>query len=150
MKNFHLNRILNLKTVEAYFLRDGYLISPKYCLVLIDYKRPSTINDFPHLKGIEGISADEFGNDNFIKAVIISAEEIDQETYDELYTAAAGFLEDKQDCRWNFVIEVVPDFSNKNNLNDIFPLLQSILKTHNLSLNIEDIPEEKFNFLSQE
>ncbi|MCM3179760.1 hypothetical protein [Cytobacillus horneckiae] len=150
MKNFHMNRILNLNTVEAYFLRDGFLSPPKYCMILIDYKRPSTIDDFPHLKDIEGIPQDDFGNDNFIKAIIISAEEVDEETYEELYIVPSGFLEDKEECRWNFIIETEPDFSIKNNLNDIFPLLQRILRKHNCFLDIEKISEEKFNHLSQE
>lgn len=150
MRNFYLNRIINLNTVEAYFLRDGYLISPEYCMILIDYKRPSTIEDFPHLKNIDGIPEDEFGDDNFIKAIVVSSEEVNQETYDELCTVAGGFLEDKEECRWNFVVEVDSNFKQKNNLNDIFPLLQKILKKHDCPLNIENIPEGKFNFLSQE
>ncbi|GGG26431.1 hypothetical protein GCM10007425_21290 [Lysinibacillus alkalisoli] len=150
MRNFYLNRIINLNTVEAYFLREGYLISPEYCMILIDYKRPSTIEDFPHLKNINGIPEDEFGDDNFIKAVVVSSKEVTQETYDQLCTVAGGFLEDKEECRWSFVIEIDADFKQKNNLNDIFSLLQKILKKHQYPLNIENIPEEKFNFLSQE
>lgn len=150
MKNFHMNRILNLNTVEAYFLADGYLIPPKYCMILIDYKRPSTMEDFPHLKGIEGITEDDIGRDNFIKAIIISAEELDQETHDELYIVPSGFLESKFDCDWTFVVEVESNFSQQNNLNDIFPIIQRILKKHDYSLDIESIEEEKFNFLSQE
>lgn len=150
MRLFYLNRIINLNTVEAYFLRDGYLIPPEFCLILIDYKRPSTIDDFPHLKNIEEISEDDFGDDNFIKAIVISSEEVTQELYDDLCTVAGGFLEDKEECRWNLVIETDSDFNHKNNLNDIFPLLQKILKKHDCSVNIESIPEQKFNFLSQD
>ncbi|WP_294742481.1 hypothetical protein [uncultured Exiguobacterium sp.] len=150
MKNFHLNRIINLRTIEAYFLRDGYLIRPIYCLILIDYQRSSTIDDFHYLKNIDGISEDDFGNDNFIKAIIISSEEVTQETYDELCTVAGGFLEDKEECRWNLDIEVIDDFKHKNNLDDIFPLLQNVLEKYNCPINIHHIPIEKFNFLSQE
>ena len=150
MRNFHLNRIINLRSIEAYFLRDSYLIPPIYCLILIDYQRPSTIDDFPYLKNIDGISEDEFGNDNFIKAIIISSEEVTQETYDELCIVASGFLEDKEECRWNFDIEVNSDFKNKNNLNDIFPLLQNVLEKYKCSINVNHIPIEKFNFLSQQ
>lgn len=150
MKNFHLNRIINLRTLEAYFLRDGYLATPDYCMVLIDYQRPSTIEDFPHLKNIDGLSEDDFGNDNFIKVIVVSPEELSQDAYDELFTVAGGFLEDKEECRWNLVIEVEPNFRKKNNLDDIFPLLQIILKKHDCLTNIENVPQEKFNFLSQE
>ncbi|WP_035398166.1 hypothetical protein [Exiguobacterium sp. OS-77] len=150
MKNYHLNRILNLRTVEAFFLRDGYLTPPMYCLILIDYQRPSTIDDFPYLKNIDGISEDDFGYDNFIKAIIISSEEVIQETYDELCTVAGGFLEDKEECRWNLDIEVIGNFKHKNNLDDIFPLLQNVLEKYKCPINIHHIPIEKFNFLSQE
>ncbi len=126
MKNYYLNRIINLRSVEAYFLRTGYLTPPIYCMILIDYQRPSTIDDFPYLKNIDGISEDEFGDDNYIKALLISSEEVTQETYDELCIVAGGFL------------------------NDIFPLLQNILEKYNCSINVDHIPIEKFNFLSQE
>ncbi len=118
-------------------------------MILIDYQRPSTIDDFPYLKNIDGISEDDFGYDNFIKAIIISPEKVTQETYDELCTVAGGFLEDKEECRWNLDIEVIGNFKHKNNLDEIFPLLQNVLEKYKYPINIHHIPREKFNFLSQ-
>ncbi|KXY66340.1 hypothetical protein [Bacillus cereus] len=152
MKNFHIKRILNLNTVEAYFLTDGYLIPPKYCMILVDYKRPSTLEDFPHLNGSD--NADDFtSRNNFIKAIIISADEVDlsnEKAYDELLLVPSGFLEDKFDCDWDLVVEVEPEFATQNNLNEIFPIIKRVLQKHNYSLDIENIEEDKFNYLSQD
>ncbi|MFS0556701.1 hypothetical protein [Brevibacillus sp. 179-C9.3 HS] len=144
MKNFYLERIFNLETVEAYFLRDKYLAKPRYCMILIDYRRASTLDDFPELKGIE--KEDDFGRANFIKAVILSREELD-ETSEEVLEVPSGFLENKPDCHWRAEFEIVPNFPEERG--KLLNLIHALLQKHDYFIDVTNIPEYKLNYLSQ-
>jgi hypothetical protein len=70
------------KNLEFYLITDGYA-GPKVChMLIVDYRRPSTLEDFPFLKGIE--DENTFGRANFIKVIFISEQELDGQLKEEL------------------------------------------------------------------
>jgi len=52
MDPLRLIRKLRLTDVEVWIVKRG--LGPPLCwLLLVDYRRPSTLDDYPHLQGIE-------------------------------------------------------------------------------------------------
>lgn len=141
-KTWRMTRELKLRDLELYKITEGY-VGKKIChMLFLDYRRPSTLKDFPFLIGIE--EEQDFGRANFIKVVVISESELEKEAKEEINIIASGFLENKLDCHW------VMEFELGNIGRNIIPTIMPIFEKHNFSFSQKDIPAEKFNFLSQE
>ncbi|MED1726322.1 hypothetical protein [Brevibacillus parabrevis] len=144
-----LTRELKLRDVEFFLIRRGYN-GEKVChMLLLDFRRASVLQDFPFLIGIE--DEKEFGRSNLIKVIIISEAELDTEIKEELHIIASGFLENKVDCHWLIEYEIANiDPRDVGMGENILPAISSIMKKHKFFLNLNDIPREKYNFLSQD
>ncbi|WP_301170444.1 hypothetical protein [Brevibacillus nitrificans] len=144
-----LTRELKLRDVEFFLIRKGYN-GEKVChMLFLDFKRPSVLQDFPFLIGIE--DEEEFGRSNFIKVIIISEAELDTEVKEELHIIASGFLENKMDCHWIIEYEIANIDPRDVGLGqNILPAILPIMKKHNFPYHLTDISNDKFNFLSQE
>ncbi|CUH92960.1 hypothetical protein [Herbinix luporum] len=66
-----LRRLISTKNIELYELKNSnYLYGPvKYYMLLIDYRRESRFEDFPHLRGMD--KNDFLPRENYIQAIII-------------------------------------------------------------------------------
>lgn len=144
-----LTRELKLRDVEFFLIRKGYN-GEKVChMLFLDYRRPSVLQDFPFLIGIE--DEKEFGRSNFIKVIIISEAELDTEVKKELEIIASGFLENKMDCHWIMEYEIANIDPRDVGLGEnILPAIVPIMTKHKFHLNINDIPQGEYNFLSQD
>lgn len=147
MSNLRIERILKMKNLEAFFLKKRYIGEVLCCMILLDYRRPSTLDDFPYLKNVE--DPQEFGRSNFIKALILSEAELDTNMKEEIMIIASGFLENKPDCHWMMEFEQ-HDIHPLQVEYDILPMIKPILQRHRFSMDIEKIEIERFNFLSQD
>ncbi|WP_304415397.1 hypothetical protein [Brevibacillus aydinogluensis] len=118
-------------------------------MLIVDYRRPSTLEDFPFLKGIE--DENTFGRANFIKVIFISEQELDGQLKEELKIIASGFLENKPDCHWLMEYEIASIDPRHVGLGEnIVSSIKPILSKHNFSLDYNDIPLQHFNYLSQD
>lgn len=147
MQSIKIIRMVRLKNLELFMLRDGYYGKIISYMLFIDLNRPGTLEDFPYLKGIE--DEKEFSRSNFIKTIFFSKESLFDEMKEELVSIAGGFLENKDDCHWNADFEILSD-DNYNTV-EIVKLIETFLtKKYNLFIKLSEIPTYKFNSLSQD
>ena len=149
MNTLYTSRILkmnNLEIFEVQLKRYGKFLG---YLAFVDFNRPSTLNDYPYLQGIE--TEDEFYcNSNFIKAIFISSSPLHSEQRIFLEEFTDSFIGNKEDCAWN--IDFIEKQFNSSNttINDIIYLYKQVLKiNYNMSLDITCINPVSFNHLSQ-
>ncbi|MGQ7279819.1 hypothetical protein ACT91Q_17780 [Brevibacillus thermoruber] len=149
MGQLRIVRELRLKNLEFFLITDGYA-GPKIChMLFLDYRRPSTLEDFPFLIGIE--DEDTFGRANFMKVIIISDADLDEHLKEELEIIASGFLENKPECHWVMEYEIASIDPKHVGLGEnILPSIKPILSKHNFFLEYDDIPQQYFNYLSQD
>ena len=151
MEQLRISRDLKLKDIEIFRIIEGHFGLPISYMLLIDFKRPSTLEDFEYLADVEDKAS--FGRANYIKVVYISNKEFQQNIIEELLSIAAGFLDNKDDCHWNASFKVIDD----NLFEDIsysgeseFNFIQTILEELKLDINLLNISEDKFDLLSQD
>lgn len=94
-----LKRLLLSKNVEVYEVKEQLYSDTKYYLIFLDYRRQSKFEDF---SDIPGYSKDNFDSrDNYIMALALYNNSINDDEKEALYEIASGFLEDKDNCNWN-------------------------------------------------
>jgi hypothetical protein len=152
MQPIRLIRELRLNDLEAFELREDFYGRTICYMLIVDFRRPGTLDDFPELKGIE--DEKDFGRSNFIKVLFLYDTPMDDELKDELVSIAGGFLENKDDCHWNCSFEKV---DNKDFLemtesrNYMLECISNILKKYGYNADkLYNIKDEKFNYLSQD
>lgn len=147
MKPIRLFRDLKLRNVELFRLTDGHFGRVICHMLIIDFNRPSTIEDFPYLKELANPS--EFCKNNFIKALIVSSNTIDKERKNEIIEIASGFLDNKYDCDWNLDFKILDekDLEGENVRKSLEVLVK---EQYGQDINISNITNDKFNHLSQD
>ncbi|NLZ96964.1 MAG: hypothetical protein GX926_03165 [Candidatus Magasanikbacteria bacterium] len=151
MNTIRITRELRLKNIELFRLKEGFYGKIICYMLFVDYKRASSLNDFPYLKEIE--DENEFGRSNYIKVFFISEEQLKEELKEEVVSIAGGFLENKDDCHWNCFFEVINKsefekfLETKENMLSYF---EKLLEINGLKLDLVNILPDKFNYLSQD
>lgn len=147
MEPIRIIREIKLKDLELFVLKEGYHGNIISYMLLIDFNRRSTINDYPFLKGIE--DENNFGRSNFIKAIFFSNSPLTVKIQHEIAGIAEGFLENKQDCDWNANFEVVPNDSFDRD--KVIEYIDNYIKSKfDIEISLKDIPKARFNYLSQD
>ncbi len=147
-----LKRELKLKNFEVFIIKNGYYGDTICYMLLIDLRRPSTLEDYPYLKEIETV--EEFGRSNFIKAIFLHDNEINNDLKEYLVNIiAGGFLENKDDCDWNADFEKINTKIFRKIEEDRRYMLSEcskILLKYGSKYNFNDLKDENFNYLSQD
>lgn len=147
MKPIRLFRDLRLKNVELFKLREGVLGSLICYMLIVDFNRESTIEDFPYLKGLGNES--EFIKSNFIKVLVVSGSPMDKERKNEIIEIASGFFDNSGDYDWNLDFKILNEEDLKEE--NIRKALEVLLKEeYGQDINISNISKDKFNHLSQD
>ena len=149
-KPFRYRRELKLRDIEVFRVTRSYMGSAFAFLILLDYRRPATPNDFPYLKRI----ADENDcRDNFCRMVVVHKwpeGQVPEEMYD---TLAMGFLEQMHDCNWAGVFERISEEELESIDGDrtaLMSYLERTLKRYGVEANLASISEKRFSHLSQD
>lgn len=144
----YLTRYFKTRNLEIFRLSKEMFGDKVGILTIVDFRRKSTIEDFPYLKGIE--NEDTFGEENFIKAILLMDYELDKDTKEDVIGVAEGFLGEKENCSWNIDFIKV-DFSiDHSSLEDIIKNIENILKEkYNNYIEIK-LDKENLKFLSQD
>ncbi|MBC9785941.1 hypothetical protein H1S01_15760 [Heliobacterium chlorum] len=150
VRQITMTRLLRLRDVEIFLLRDGYCGDLISFMVLVDYRRPSSLEDYPYLKGIE--EELNFSRANYIKVIFISDKLLSNDSQDEIITLAGGLLENKDNCHWNCDFRVLSPTEIEQILESrkyFLRFFERLLESNGLGikLNIED---DRFIFLSQD
>lgn len=152
MQPLRLIRELRLRDIEAFQIRRGYGGETVCFVVVVDFGRPSKIDDFPWVKGIE--DEEGFGRSNFIQGIVLHSKPIEKVDNEEIMSlVGAGFLENKDDCDWNAVFDLVEPQTFERALYskaDRLRLFEGALKARGVTVQLGDIDEAKFNRLSQD
>ncbi|GAA0725809.1 hypothetical protein GCM10008905_21760 [Clostridium malenominatum] len=147
MKPIRLFRDLRLKNVELFKLREGVLGSLICYMLIVDFNRESTIEDFPYLKGLGNES--EFIKSNFIKVLVVSGSPMDKERKNEIIEIASGFFDNSGDYDWNLDFKILNEEDLKEE--NVRKSLEVLLKEeYGQDINISNISMDKFNHLSQD
>jgi hypothetical protein len=151
MKPLRLIRELRLKNIEAFRVRRDFYGETVCYVLLVDFARPSTLNDFPALRGVE--DEKEFGRSNFIQAIVLYDNPIDDASREEAVSVVGGFLENKDDCDWNAVFEKVEHQEFARMAESRVAALgcfERVLQRRGLNVGLTDIEARRFNNLSQD
>jgi hypothetical protein len=151
MKSISLIRELRLKNLEAFRIRKDFYGETICYMIIADFARPSKLDDFPMLRGIE--DEKDFGRSNFIQAIILHDHPIDDLYQDEIVSVAGGLLENKDDCHWNTIFVKVEsqEFADMAESRRVMlGCFERILQDHGLNVQLTDIGEDRFNYLSQD
>ena len=147
MEPIRIIREIKLKDVELFSLKDGYHGKTISFMLLIDFNRRSTLDDYPYLKGLE--DENSFGRSNFIKAIFFTDEKLTVKMQHEIVAVAEGFLENKHDCDWNADFEVV--LVENYNLNEMIKYIDKYIKDkYDLNIGLKNISDSKYKYLSQD
>ena len=143
----YIYRELNAKNIEIFRLSNDIYEETIAYLAIIDFKRPSTLKDFPYLIGIE----EEFGSENFIKSLIITNDKIDPSKEEEILSIIEGLIGTKESCDWNANFELTSLDLNIVNFEEVYNEIKNILLNNfNYELDIDSIKNLNFNYLLQE
>lgn len=151
METIRIIRELKLKDIELFKLREGFYGEVLCYMLIVDYRRVSTLNDFPYLKEIE--DEGEFGRSNYIKVTFVSKKQLNKKLQNEVISIAGGFLENKDDCHWNcfFIIAEKSEFDKlMETKNDMLAYFEKLLATEEIRVDLKNILLDKFNYLSQD
>ncbi len=74
MEFIGMKREIKLRDFEVILLREGYFGKIICYMLIMDYRRKATLEDFPYLKEVE--DQEEFGRKNYIKVVFISGKNL--------------------------------------------------------------------------
>lgn len=144
----YLTRELNTQNLEVFRVSKERFGETIAYFSIADFRRPSVLNDFPYLIGIEEES--EFGSSNFIKCVILSNNEISQEEEEEYVGILEGIIGCKEDCDWNASVELTSLDLDESSFNLVFDEIKNILlNKFNHKIDIDNIDTLDFNFLMQ-
>ncbi|KZM53778.1 MAG: hypothetical protein C6W54_10870 [Bacillaceae bacterium] len=145
---FKLVRMLKLRDLELFRIdnQDNETI----CMLLIlDYRRPSVLDDFPNLKEIEDENSFE-GAENYIHTVIISEEKLEENIVGRIIEVIEGLVEHKPNCDNNnsFYISKFPDHFEAGA--HLIEYIKPILNKMNFGIDLTYITDKHFNYLTQE
>lgn len=145
----YIYRELNTKNIEIFRLSNSMYEDTKAYCAIIDFRRPSTLKDYPYLIGIE--DENEFGSENFIKAIVISNEKLESSSEEEIVNIIEGMIGSKDDCDWNSDFRLTNLDLNEVYIEEVFEEIKTVLLNEfNYKLNIENIEKLNFNHLLQE
>lgn len=125
-------------------------------LVLEDYRRPGTLEDFEYLKPVYEDGTFEWEDDgNLIVVSIYTYDEINQEEKESLLELASTLIEFKPNLNHRvdfFVSDELLEIKDKDWYNQRYykSALQYLLNTLENKINIDDLSEDDFNYLSQD
>lgn len=148
MDKLYIYRILNMKNLEIFQVKDSRFGDFIGYLGFVDYNKPATLDDFPYLKGIE--DENEFGSENFIKALFISNVSANGTLQEDLQEITDCFIGNKEDCYWN--IDFLEQVTPLENLEptSVAQLVCTIIKErYHVDLDIPSISPQSFNHLTQ-
>jgi hypothetical protein len=151
MKSIRLIRQLRLKDLEAFELREGFYGKIISYMLIVDFRRASTLEDFPELKLIE--DKEYFERSNFIKVLFLHDSHLENDFKDELVSIAGGFLENKDNCHWNCSFEKIESkklLKMTESREYMIECFNKILINYCYRDELNNIKEEKFNYLSQD
>ena len=147
MKPIRLFRDLKLRNVEMFRLNEGHFGEFICYMLIVDFNRPSTLDDYPYLKEVENGS--EFCRGNFIKVLVVSSNPINKERKNEIIGIASGLLDNKYDCDWNLDFKIVDEKDLKEE--NVRKSLEVLVKEqYGQDIHISDISVDKFKYLSQD
>ncbi len=154
MEPIRFQRELRLHDMEAYHVRErgkgGF--GPTICfLLIVDHRRPTRLDDFPYLKGIE--NPDEYGRNNYIQAIALHDRPLSKEEKEELANIAGILLEGQGDHDWNINFETLPAEEMRRverSLKDMLAVFERVLRQHGLLFDLSQISEKSFAHLSQD
>jgi hypothetical protein len=139
-----------MKDIELYEIKESLYSDVRYYMLLLDYNRPSRVEDFKHIPQFD--KEDFNSRSNFMASIILYDDELSEEEKNEAYEIASGFLENKDDCDWAMDYIKI-DFTT---LYPIYDFTSDVIVTMNRLLDmvcfgkkIETINEKTFNNLSQ-
>lgn len=124
-------------------------------LVLEDYRRPGTLEDFEYLKPVYEDGTFEWDHDgNLIVVRIYTYDELNEEEKEDIIELASTLIEFKPYVNHRidfFVSDELLDLVNKDWYNQRYykSALQYLLNTLEKKINIDDLSEDDFNYLSQ-
>lgn len=145
----YITRDLNTRNIEIFRIRKEIFGDLLGCLVMIDFKRPSSLEDFPYLKGIE--DEKDFGKDNFIKVIMISKNEVKEKEKEEIINMIEGFLGEKEECDWNIDYYIDEIDFDEIEINEVIKKIQIIIKeNYQQNIVINEIDPKQFKYLSQD
>lgn len=145
----YIYRELNTKNIEIFRLNSSIYEETIAYFAIVDFRRPSTIKDYPYLIGIE--DADDFGSENFIKTLVISNNKINSSKEEEILSIIEGLMGSKDSCDWNSNFELTSLDLNTVDIEKIFKEIKNIfLNKFNHKLDIDSIENLNFNYLLQE
>jgi hypothetical protein len=151
MKPLRFERHLRLHDLEGFLVREDYL-GPTVCfLLIVDHGRPTTLDDFPYMKGIE--DPDEYGRNNYIQAIALHDRPLSKEEKEEIANLAGMFLEGIGDHDWNIVFEPLPAEEMRRverSLEDMLAVFERVLRQHGVSIDLSQINWKSFARLSQD
>ncbi len=152
MEPIRLERYLRLNNAEGFRVRRGFFGETLCYMLLADFRRPSTLADFPCLIGIE--DENEFGRSNYIRVIILHDAPLEKDLQSEIISiAGCFFLENKDDCHWNATFEKIDSetfAAMAQSLSAMMECFERVLQHHGLDVRLTDISEDKFNYLSQD
>lgn len=146
-------RVLRTKTLEGYLLKTSWASNKTVGFTLIyDCRRPSTLNDFPYLTGIE--DRETFGRANYIKVWHMISPSIDNSAVlSELEVMVSCLLEPLEGCHWNMEKQVVTD-CHLNRMSQsraiMFEFFEALLKSEGCEEVFKKVTDDSYKYLSQD
>lgn len=146
-----LHRLINMKDIELYEVKERLYSDVRYYMLILDYHRPSRYEDFSFIPNYEEEDFESRGN--FLAAYILYDSELTNNEMEEAYEIASGFLEDKNDCAWAMHYKRI-DFKDLYPIydftSDVVKPLNDLLEMVGYEKRIDSIDEKTFDNLSQE
>ncbi|MGD6956456.1 hypothetical protein ACQCWA_00325 [Rossellomorea aquimaris] len=120
-------------------------------LVFHDTQRESKLKDFPILVGVEA-EEDFDSNKNHIE-VILFKNNMDEESFEYTNYFISDMLDTKADCSYyikEYDIKKELEFDMPNHMLGIVDFLSSLFEENMINIDIPEVKEVSFNYLSQE
>lgn len=146
-----LYRLLNMKNIELYEVKESLCDDVKYYMLLLDHRRPSKFEDYAFIPNMPEEDFESRGN--FMQAFILHEGNLSDEEKEEAYEQASGFLENKDNCSWNMdYVEVeFKDYYSIDDLSkDMLEPLNRMLEKVGYEERVTSINTESFAHLYQE
>ncbi|WP_242267293.1 hypothetical protein [Bacillus cereus group sp. BfR-BA-01518] len=145
------SRLLRSKEVEFFEIENETLDTLGYML-FIDKRRESKLSDFPELIGVE-TEEDFEPNDNHIQVIIFKKEPLNESILEQQYLFIESMLGRKASCSYH-VSEYITNkqliVDMPDNLLSINTFISELLSEINQTIDLSQITEKQFNYLSQE
>jgi hypothetical protein len=144
MFNFKDIEIYNIQEQDRFGLTRGFL-------AVVDFRRPSTLDDFPWLKSVE--TPETFSSSsNLIKALFLTDNNPDAETTDELAELAESCMTNLFSRDWDLSLEVVIDKDIGSTTLEPLVVLNKFTEILNnnygIKLELPAVAPDAFNHLS--